>query len=80
MNDVTAQDRVRVSICITRPVFLVMLTVLMWATAGDGFPLWLKVGVTVAVVAAIVWDVRGALRSAHALRDRRDPVGRPPTC
>jgi len=69
-----------VSICITRPVFLVMLTVLMWAAAGDSFPLWLKVGISVAVVSAIVWDVRGALRYAHAVRDDRDPVGRPPSC
>ena len=69
MNDVQARDRARAAICLTRPVFLVLLTVLMWATAGDSFPLWLKAGVTAAVVAAIAWDVRGALRSVPAPRD-----------
>jgi len=76
----TAQDRVRASICITRPVFLLMLTVLMWAAAGDSFPLWLEAAVTAAVVAAIVWDVRSALRFAQGLRAGEDPPGRPPSC
>jgi hypothetical protein len=77
--DLTAQDRVRVSICLTRPVFLALWTALMWASAG-AFPLWLEVVVTGAVVAAVVWDVRGAVRIAHDVRDGREPRGRPPTC
>jgi hypothetical protein len=77
--ELSAQERARAGICLTRPVFLVLLTVLMWASAGS-FPLWLEVGVTVAVVAAVAWDVRGAVRLAHDLRAGVEPRGRPPTC
>ena len=67
-------------ICLTRPVFLVLLTVLMWVAGPEAFPRWMMGVVTVAVLVAVAWDLRGALRWSAALRQGGEPSGRPPSC